>query len=366
MHNQYTFDDVLIRPGFSYLRSRKDVDLRSKELEIELPIISANMDTVTGKEMALAMRQAGGIGCLHRFCSINENVNDALWGRHSGRYPIGSIGLGNDELERADALIAVGVDTICIDVAHGAQMAVVEQLNYLWQKHGNNIRYIVGNFASIDSIDEFKSMALTIPIFKVGVGPGSACTTRIKTGIGMPQLSAVVECYDQGMNKIIADGGMKTSGDIAKALAAGACSVMVGGMLAGTDETPGEIMWRNHQGELVGKDIVFPKKQLASGWRVLDESWPVDLPAFKKYRGSASKESYEAQGKSTDWRTAEGESFIVPYKGKVADVLKDIEGGLRSSFTYVGAQTLEEFREKAEFVFITGNALKENGAHGKT
>lgn len=335
MANLYTFDDVLIKPSFSYIKSRKDVDTSSKLLGIKLPVVSANMDTVTGVQMAVTMSNAGGMGCLHRFWDIGTNVEAFQAASTTKGKPMVSIGLGDNEFERANALISAGAEVVCIDVAHGAQIAVVEQLNKLYQKHGSNVGIIVGNFASIDSINQFKSLSLTEPMaFKVGIGPGSACTTRVKTGVGVPQLSAIIECYDQGRNAVIADGGLKTPGDIAKALAAGADAVMIGGMLAGTEETPGDVI--NHAGKLV-----------------------------KKYRGSASKESYEAQGKSEDWRTAEGESFLVPVKGFAKTVLQDIDGGLRSSMTYVGATTLDEFKAKAKFVTITGTALRENGAHGK-
>lgn len=342
MQEALTFDDVLIVPKFSDVESRADVDLSTniRSLSFKLPIISANMDTVTNGRMAQVMLDNGAQACLHRFGSVQVSAND--WGDSKGSDspgPMVSIGLGDNELSRAKMLFALGAHTFIIDVAHGAQEAVRKQVTEIRRALGNNINLIVGNFASVKSVDTFLFFCTgQVDGIKVGIGPGSACTTRIKTGVGYPQFSAVQEIAQFLKDtdiKVIADGGMRTSGDIAKALGAGAHAVMLGGMLAGTDETPGKVF--------IGHDN----------------------ERYKWYRGSASKESYAAQGKDASWRTAEGESFCVPAKGPVANVLRDIEGGLRSSFTYVGASNLEEFHRKVEFVRISGATMKENGAHGK-
>ena len=335
MSRNITFDDVLIKPKFSKITSRKDVDISSSigDLKLNLPVISSNMDTVTSIEMAHAMYKYGGIGCLHRFSDINQNVKVIKEILSNNSNAIVSIGLGTYEYDRAVALIEAGAKYVCIDVAHGAQISVVEQFNNLYDKYKDSIGIIVGNFATGDSIKEFRSLAKKEPLaFKVGVGGGSACLTRIQTGCGVPQLSSVIDCVN--LNKesnIISDGGKKYPGDIAKALAVGAKAVMLGSMLAGCDESPGEL--------INGK--------------------------FKKYRGSASQESYEVQGKVAQWRTFEGDSFLVPYKGSVEKILQNIEGGIRSSFSYVGASTMAEFQEKAEIVEISYSTLKENFAHGK-
>jgi IMP dehydrogenase/GMP reductase len=295
------------------------------------------MDTITGETMVNAMIANGAQACLHRFASIEETVE--LFKRFENK-PMVSIGLGMDELNRAAYLHMQGATHFIIDVAHGAQQAVADQANSL--RGLIPTAYImVGNFASADSVKEFYERAKgSFNAIKVGVGPGSACTTRIKTGVGYPQLSAVKEIAEllKGTNiQVVADGGMKTPGDIAKALGAGAHMVMLGGMLSGTDETPGE---------KIKKGFLKPKY-------------------FKKYRGSASQESYEAQGKTGKHRTAEGESFFVPAKGPVSDILQDISGGLRSSFTYVGARSLTQFHERCKFVQISPATARENGAHGK-
>jgi IMP dehydrogenase len=340
MNELVTFDDVLIKPRFSELTSRQDVDLSTifgEHTKLDLPVISANMDTVTNSKVAIELAKVGATACLPRFMSIENNVKLFNESRYQHRIPMVSVGLGEHELDRAYALFSAGATVIVIDVAHGAQISVVKQVAKISNIVGNNADIVVGNFASAESIDDFKFMLNknTVAAWKIGIGPGSACTTRVKTGVGVPQLSAIQECV-AAKNTVIADGGLKTPGDIAKALGAGASAVMIGGMLAGTDETPGDFHKTNNDDTL-----------------------------YKKYRGSASKESYDDQGKTAKWRTAEGDSFLVKAKGPVGDILQDIEGGLRSSFTYVGAKNLKDFQAKVRFVRISGSSIKENGAHGK-
>lgn len=330
-----SFDDVLLIPQFSGVKSRKDVDLSQKIMgtKLSIPIISSNMDTITGSHMASAMYTYGGIGALHRFMSIEDNVKEYISGPSR---TIVSIGLGKSELERAEALFKVGAVNFLIDVAHGASMEVVKQTLALRDIIGYINNITVGNFATSRSIKDFVYHlgSNAVDNWKVGIGGGSACLTRVVTGCGLPTFASVVDCASTGL-PIIADGGCKNSGDIAKALAAGASAVMLGGMLAGTDETPGDMIYDN------------------------------TVPQGKKYRGSASTESYESQGKIASHRSYEGDSFIVPYKGPVKNVIEQISGGLRSALSYVGASNLTEFRERAEFAEITGAGISENGAHGK-
>ena len=347
MSTACTFDDVLIRPKFSLLESRRDTDL-TRTLPglgtFRLPVISANMDTITDVAMAQAMRRQGAQACLHRFCSIEANVAmlQACQDESAPVLPWVSVGLGATELERARALQAAGATCFVVDVAHAAQMGVVRQVQSLRAALGEAVSLVVGNFATGDTVTAFLQHAeVRVDAVKVGIGPGSACTTRIKTGVGYPQLSAIQDVVAAVTGQqicVIADGGMRTPGSIAKALGAGATLVMLGGMLAGTDETPGDTVQRD------------------------DGTGP---SAFKRYRGSASKESYGLQGKDASWRTAEGEAFWVPARGPVAQVLQDIEGGLRSALTYVGAANLAQFRDLVHFTRISAATAAENGAHGK-
>jgi IMP dehydrogenase/GMP reductase len=256
---------------------------------------------------------------------------------------ISSFGTGEFGRYLVEEHASMGQKFFCLDVAHGAQTQVAEQ-TIRFKKNYPDLWLMVGNFGSPESIVQFLDTCQYYEHFyqpnaiKVGIGPGSACTTRIKTGVGYPQLSAINDIKNtfedlyKDAPAIIADGGIKTPGDVAKALACGANAVMIGGMLAGTDETPGEII------------------------QVHDKQ-------FKQYRGSASKESYETQGK--DWDCAEGESFTVQYKGSALNVLKDIEGGLKSAFSYVGAKNLKEFQKMSEFIIVSSNTVKENNSHGK-
>lgn len=330
-----TFDDVLIEPTFSMIESRKDVSLSTTigSLTLDVPIMSANMDTIFSLDLAHAIYKSGGIAVVHRFCSIEENVNICKTLREQGTQSIASVGISDQELERAVALVESGVQYLCIDVAHGAQLSVVERYNKLVSMFGTKAEVMVGNFATGDSISRFKELCKQEPMaFKVGIGGGSACLTRVQTGCGVPQLSALIDCIERNKySNIISDGAHKNPGDIAKALAVGAKAAMLGFMFAGTDESPG--------------DVIENK--------------------FKKYRGSASLESYKVQGKEAEWRTFEGDSFLVPLKGSVAQVIQNISGGLRSSFTYVGAARLSEFSDRACLLRISNSAHVENTSHGK-
>lgn len=340
MKKALTFDDVLIKPCFSNIKSRRDVDISTQlgSLSLDIPVISSNMETVTETMMSVAMQTHGGIGVLHRFCSIEDNISMVKEIHSFNRQVIGSVGIGDAEKDRALDLMLY-TNYLCIDVAHGGQIGVVKQYDWLreklYEKYGENYLIIIGNFATKQSIDDFlyhskyNSFSNNTAI-KVGIGPGSACTTRVKTGCGYPQLSAIIDCVQAKTSpKIIADGGMRSPGDIAKALAAGAHAVMLGGMFSGTLESPGEIKI-NENGQ-----------------------------KYKIYRGSA------AGGYASGYKTSEGIEFKVKFKGSVIPILKDIEGGLRSAFTYVGAHSISEFQDYAEFVECSSNTKYENGGHGE-
>jgi len=350
INESLTYADVLLVPQFSTIRSRKDVDV-SQEFcgqKLKLAVISSNMDTVTGVEMANAMTNYGAQSALHRFCSIEDNVKMF---KDCTNKPMVSIGVGKNELDRAKALYDAGAECIIIDVAHGAAIHVVEQYDKLREIVGYNASVVVGNFdnaASIYAFNQHSKAKFEPDAFKVSIGPGSMCTTRIVTGCGGGSITALQSCATTGF-PIIADGGITSSGDFAKALAAGATVVMIGKMFAGTKES---LSVSNHIKEL---QIQYPDKNFNN----------VDFWGSKfKYRGSASMDSYVVQDKVAEHRAPEGEATLVPYVGPVKNVLQKLEGGLRSSLSYVGARNLDEFRSKAMFVRVTNNTAKESTAHG--
>lgn len=354
MNKSFSFDDVLIVPRFSQIKSRADVSLKQTLLgmEIDVPFISSNMDSVTGPKMASAMREQGALGALHRFCTIEENINMFL---QSPEETIVSIGLGDKELQRAEASYQHGAWNFLIDVAHGSSIAVVEQYDNLRQKVGNGANIIVGNFATCRNIDDFKFHCKSHykpNAYKVGIGGGSACLTRVVTGCGLPTLASILDCV-QTKEIIIADGGIRNSGDCVKALASGASLIMMGKMLVGCDESPGEVY--SSQNELASYTFHsnYPNKKYYGS------------SGYKKYRGSASSESYQVQGKTASHRAPEGDSFLVLYTGPVSEVLNNLSAGIKSGCSYVGASNLDELRENVEFVEVTSNGAKESGAHGK-
>jgi len=331
-----TFDDVLLVPGYNGIQSRQNVatlvDIAGHPFEI--PLISSNMDTITESGMANAMASLGGMAILHRFCTIEANVEMLKKSTDKRRVGI-SVGLGKDGLERADALVSAGASIICVDVAHGHSKEVNRTVRALKEKHGDNILVIAGNVATYAGADYLA--AAGADIIKVGIGSGSVCTTRIKTGFGVPQLTALQECCKVD-RLLISDGGVKCPADAVKALAAGASFVMLGGILAGTDETPGQSTVKKGRD---GKDI-----------------------PIKRFRGMASREAQEDfMGGMSEWKTAEGVSVDVPCRGPVKNIILDIMGGIRSGMTYCGASTIKDLQRKAQFMEISPSSRIEGSPH---
>jgi IMP dehydrogenase len=365
-----SFDDVLILPKFSEIRSRKEVDISTRlaGMKLQVPVISSNMDTITEARMATEVALQGGVGALHRFMSIEENIeqflkteedveNGSNYDFSQVKKPIVSFGVGEDEILRAKVLFDTGAKVFLLDVAHGASIHVVEQYEKLREYVGGNASIIVGNFATARDIESFVYRLKTKmkpDAYKIGIGGGSMCTTRVVTGCGLPTLGSIIDCATLGV-PLIADGGMRTSGDIAKALAAGATAVMLGSMLSGTEETPGEI-------------IAFETKNYNGSSYLNYYSKHEEAPQalwHKKYRGSASLDSYKVQNKIANHRAPEGEATLVKYKGSVKNVMQTISGGLRSAFSYVGSKDYSEFKENATLVRVTTNGAAESKAHGK-
>ena len=328
----FSFDDVLLKPQYSNVMSRKDVDLSTRigHLELSVPIIAANMDTVCEEDMAVAMNGLGGLGILHRNLSVDVRVKtiEKLTTIYNSRV---GVAVGVDEFRKEDIekYAEWGVKAIVVDVAHGDALHVyraITEIKCFLERKGYGVCLIGGNVATGDAVERMASAG--VDCVKVGIGPGAACLTRVNTGVGVPQLSAIIECAARadflGVS-CIADGGIRTPGDVAKAIAAGADAVMLGGMLAGTDEAPGEV-------------------------------FTVDGQKVKGYRGMASS------GAGSEY--VEGAEGHVAYKGSVHDVATSIKHGLRSAMSYSGAFSISEFHAKSEFVRVSPASLSENGAHG--
>lgn len=311
------YSDVFIVPQYSEITTRTEIDTSSNLgwFKVNIPVISANMDTITEWEMATAMHENGAIGALHRFNSIQsavthynlavQSTNDKDMG-----ITIVSIGVNRDSKERAQALYEAGARHFVIDIAHGHSKSMKDMIG--WMKSTfKDIYVIAGNVCTANATRDLAEWGADF--VKVGIGPGSVCLTKDVTGVTFPQFSAVLGCSGHGV-PIIADGGIKSIGDIAKALGAGADFVMLGGMLAGTDECPGE---------------------------VIDNS--------KVYRGMASRDAMRRIRVQDQMPTPEGLVTTVPCKGPVGSIIQDIGGGLRSAFSYVNARNLKEFQDKAKF-----------------
>jgi IMP dehydrogenase len=329
-----TFDDVLLIPNKSDIRSRSIPDLSSrftKNITLERPFISANMDTITESGMMIAMHKMGAVGILHRFLNIQDQIKEIETAKAAGvKVLAASIGVNDDFKDRAAGLVAAGVSVLTIDIAHGHSISMMDTLKWVKDTYPQ-IEIVAGNVATPEATrDLIEAGASAV---KVGIGPGSMCTTRVITGCGVPQLTAIALCYEAAREydvPVIADGGLKASGDIVKAFAAGASSVMLGSLLSGTIETPGEI--RNGQ---------------------------------KQYRGMASKSAQVSwRGGVPEGMAPEGESRFVAIKGHVSDVIHELSGGVRSGMTYVNAMTIKEIQNNARFIEVTSQGRFESVAHG--
>ena len=326
-----TFDDVLLVPAYNHYESRRLVETgmtdRTGQLTLSLPVMSSNMDTITESAMANFMAAKGGAGVLHRFMSIEDNI--AEFKKCSGLVFV-SLGCTEAELARAKALSDAGANYFCIDVAHAHARYVGSTMKKL-RAVLPNACIMAGNVATYAGADYLASCGADI--IKAGIGGGSVCSTRIKTGFGVPMLTCIQDCA-RCDRSIVADGGIRTAGDIVKALAFGADFVMIGGMLAGTAVTPGEIITK------------------ANGTKV------------KEYRGMASREAQtDFMGSMSDWKTAEGVSAEVAYREDQDAIIADIVGGLRSGLTYAGASSIRELQRKLDYRMITPAGRVESLPH---
>ncbi len=338
------FDDVLLIPARSDILPTQ-VSTRTfltRELALDIPIVSAAMDTVTEARMAIALARLGGLGVLHRNLGVDDQQRQVRECKAAGVRVGAAVGVSGDADDRVAALVAAGIDVVFVDTAHGHSGAVIRMVEKVKARH--RVQVVAGNVATAEGAEEL--IAAGADGVKVGMGPGAICTTRVVAGAGMPQITAVYDCANAAAKAgvpICADGGIQHSGDIAKAIGAGAHTVMLGGLLAGVDESPGETI------------------DTAEG-------------RFKSYRGMGSMGAMQARQTSRDRYgqgdvaefsklVPEGIEGRVPAQGPLGPYVHQLVGGLRAGMGYAGAATIEDLRTKARFVRISGAGLRESHPH---
>ena len=338
-----TFDDVLLLPRYSsVLPTKTNIFVKlTKNISLKVPFLTSAMDTVTESKMSIAIAKEGGMGIVHRNLDIKNQSKEVKKVKDKKLLVGAAVGTNKEDLERVKSLISNGVDLIVIDTAHGHSEKVLKILSKI-KKIIKNIPVCVGNIATGEAAKKLYNSGADI--IKVGIGPGSICTTRMVAGIGVPQISAIMDvkkALQKKKIKIISDGGIKFSGDIAKALAAGADAIMMGSIFAGTEESPGKKF------KIKGK-------------------------IYKKYRGMGSigamsagsaNRYFQKNFKDKSKFVPEGVEGRVEYKGKVSKIIYQLQGGLRSSMGYIGAKNLNEINKKAKFVKITKAGFYESMVH---
>lgn len=339
-----TFDDVLIVPDYTDIK-REEIDISTQltpDIKLKLPFISSPMDTVTTSSMAIVLGKLGGLAVIHRNLIIENQVKEIKKAKKETSLVAAAVGVGRDLKERMEGLSRAGVDVVVIDSAHGHSKFVIEATRYVSEKH-KNIALIAGNAATGEAARVL--IEAGAQVLRVGMGPGSICTTRIIAGIGTPQITAIMEVAKVAKEhsiSVIADGGLRLSGDIVKALVAGGDCIMSGSLFAGTDEAPGEVV------------TVEGKKYKA--YRGMGS-----VAAMRK--GSAARYGQEYRKGQEKKLIAEGVEGLVPYKGSVKNIVNQLVGGLRTGMYYVGARSIKDLQEKAKFMRVTEASFRESHPH---
>ena len=343
-----TYDDVLLLPDASdVVPSEVNTQTRlTRNISLSIPIASSAMDTVTESEMAIAMATAGGIGILHRNLSVEDQVKHVKLAKAQGLVGA-AVGVGDDGYARAVALIEAGVDVVVVDTAHGHHRGVLDAVARI-KKEFPQIEIIGGNVATRAGAQALINAG--VDAVKVGVGPGSICTTRVVAGVGVPQVTAIMEAHKACFTAdipLIADGGLQYSGDIAKAIVAGADTVMLGSLLAGCAESPADLI------EINGKKF--------KGYRGMGSLGAMQSRGEQK---SYSKDRYmQDDVLAEDKLVPEGIEGKVAYSGPVATVLHQLVGGLRSGMGYAGAATIADLQSRGQLIQITAAGLHESHPH---
>jgi IMP dehydrogenase len=339
-----TFDDVTLAPKYSeILPSEVDTSIKLTEtLKLEIPLLSSAMDTVTESKMAIAIAKVGGLGIIHRNLDIKKQILEIKKVKKQKLLVGAAVGAGPNEFKRAEAILKENIDMIVVDTAHGHTKKVSEIIKFIQKKKAKKTALCAGNVATPEAAKFL--LKLKVDIIKVGIGPGSICTTRLVAGIGVPQLSAILNVRNGIKNKItkiISDGGIKYSGDLAKAFAAGADAVMIGSLFAGTDETPGKLVKR--------------KGKLFKSFRGMGSVGAMNKGSADRY--------FQSKQKDMSKYVPEGVEGFAKYKGKVGEVIYKLIGGLRSSMGYLGSKQIRYLRDKPQFIKITKAGFYESMVH---
>lgn len=362
-HYGLTFDDVLLLPAYSDF-SRKDINLSTqltKRIKISMPLVSAPMDTVTESKLAIALAELGGIGIIHRNLTIGNQIKEVMEIKEKKLLAGAAIGSSKGFEERVEALIKANIDVIVIDSAHGFSKGVIETTKYIKDKFPKT-EVIAGSIATYDGAKALIDAG--VDGLRVGMGPGSICTTRIISGMGVPQVTAILEVSKAAKKMgvpVIADGGIKYSGDMVKAIVAGASTVMMGSFFAACVESPGKI-------------VKLKPQQIPAIFRSILNNKFKNYP-FKAYRamgsinamkeGARIKSEDEFHGKSYKDRVmvAEGVESLIPLRGTIREIVDQTIGGIKSGMYYVGAKNIPELQTKAKFIQITQASLLESHPH---
>ena len=362
LHTALTFDDVLLRPRLTDF-ARDDINLSTKltrDISLKAPLVSAPMDTVTENRLAIALGKAGGIGIIHRNLTIADQAAEVKKVKKAGQLVGAAVGSTAGYEERVAALVSAGADVIVVDSAHGHTKFVLEAIRHIKEHH--QVQVIGGNIATAEGAEAM--IKAGADGLRVGMGPGAICTTRVVSGMGVPQLTAVIDTATVGRKHgvpVIADGGINYSGDMTKALAAGASTVMLGRLFAATLESPGDT-------------VEIEREHVPARFKSIINEAPVYT--FKTYRGMGSlgamqkgkeiSSEDEFHGKSFTMKgpmVAEGVEGLIPSSGTLPDVAAVMLEGIRSGFFYVGARTIDELWQTAEFQTITQASLSESHPH---
>ena len=340
----FTFDDVTLAPNYSEIMPSDVITetVLSKYLTLKIPLLSSAMDTITESEMSIAIAKAGGIGVIHRNLNIKKQISEIKKVKSKNLLVGAAVGAGPAEIERAEAILKEKIDLIVVDTAHGHTKKVAEIIKKIKKIKPKKTTLCAGNIATAEAAKFLEKLG--VDVIKVGIGPGSICTTRLVAGIGVPQLSAIIEAKKGIKNKnvkIISDGGIKFSGDLVKALAAGADAIMIGSLFAGTVEAPGK--------------LIKKRGQLYKSFRGMGS-----VGAMNK--GSADRYFQKHQKNKLKY-VPEGVEGLVKFKGKVENVIYKLTGGLKSSMGYLGAKKIAKLRHKPKFVKITKAGFYESMVH---